>query len=43
MFYWGLGVGLFIGAFVGLVVASLCAMASRADEEKKNLIFKGDN
>ena len=32
-FWWGLMIGLFVGASLGLVVAGLCACASRGDKQ----------
>ncbi len=29
MFYWGLGIGLFVGCFIGMMIMSLCHAAAR--------------
>ncbi len=33
MFYWGLGIGLFVGFFIGMTIMGLCHAAARGERE----------
>jgi len=37
MFYLGLGIGMFVGCFIGVVLMSMCVMAARGDEHLERI------